>query len=83
MVDNLTGAGTTAGPSGQPWRGVDPAAIGAGRHWRYIPETLDRLDKEGRIYWPPKGKYPKLKQYLEESGGPAIGDLWMDIPVIG
>jgi len=83
MVDNLTGAGTTAGPSGQPWRGVDPAQIGAGRHWRYHPDTLEKLDHEGRIYWPPKGKYPKLKQYLHESAGAAVGDLWMDIQVIG
>ncbi len=83
MVDNLTGAGTTEGPSGQPWRGIDPTKIGAGRHWRYSPETLDRLDAEGRIYWPKKGKYPKLKQYLQESGGKAVGDIWMDIPVIG
>jgi len=83
MLDNLTGAGKTGGPSGQPWRGVDPAQIGAGRHWRYVPETLDRLDAEGRIYWPERGQYPKLKQYLTESGGATVGDLWMDIPVIG
>lgn len=83
MVDNLTGAGTTEGPSGQPWRGVNPAKIGAGRHWRYVPETLDRLDAEGRIYWPKRGKYPKLKQYLSETGGTTVGDIWTDIPVIG
>jgi DNA modification methylase len=82
-LDNLTGADTTNGPSGMPWRGVDPKEIGAGRHWRYVPETLDRLDSEGRIYWPKKGKYPKLKQYLAESGGAAVGDVWTDIPVIG
>ncbi len=82
-VDNLTGAGTTKGPSGLPWRGVDPAGIGAGRHWRYHPDTLERLDAEGRIYWPKKGKYPKLKQYLHESGGKAVGDVWTDIHVIG
>ena len=83
MVDNLTGAGTTNGPSGLPWRGVDPRKIGAGRHWRYSPETLDTLDAEGRIYWPKKGEYPKLKQYLSESKGAAVGDLWTDIQVIG
>lgn len=83
MVDNLTGAGTTAGPSGQPWRGVDPAKIGAGRHWRYHPDTLEKLDAEGRIYWPKRGRYPKLKQYLHESAGTAVGDLWNDIQVIG
>ena len=31
QVDNLTGAGTTQGESGQSWRGVDPTAVG--RHW--------------------------------------------------
>jgi hypothetical protein len=40
-------------------------------------------DREGRIYWPPRGKYPKLKQYLKESGGKAVGDLWTDIGVVG
>ncbi len=83
MVDNLTAAETTQGPSGQPWRGIDPKQIGAGRHWRYVPETLERLDAEGRIYWPPKGKYPKLKQYLHESAGKPVGDLWTDIPALG
>lgn len=82
-LDNLTGAGRTNGPSGQPWRGVDPGKIGAGRHWRYVPETLDKLDAEGRIYWPKRGEYPKLKQYLHESQGTALGDLWTDIQVIG
>lgn len=83
MVDNLTGAGTTEGPSGQPWHGIDPKAIGSGRHWRYVPETLERLDAEGKIYWPPRGRYPKLKQYLHESGGKSVGDIWADIPVLG
>ena len=83
MTDNLTGAGTTNGRSGQPWRGVDPTKIGQGRHWRYHPDTLDKLDAEGRIYWPKRGQYPKLKQYLHESGGTPVGDVWTDIHVIG
>lgn len=82
-LDNLTAAGTREGPSGQPWRNVDPRSVGAGRHWRYHPETLDRLDAEGRIYWPAKGVYPKLKQYLSESSGKTVGDLWADLPAIG
>ncbi len=74
MIDNLTGAGTTNGPSGQPWRGVDPKGIGAGRHWRYHPDKLDKLDADGRIHWPAKGQYPKLKQYLNDSSGTAVGE---------
>lgn len=80
---DLTGAGTRSGPSGEPWRDVDPKAIGSGRHWRYLPDTLDRLDAEGRIYWPQKGRYPKLKQYLEDMAGKPVGDIWDDIPVLG
>lgn len=84
MLDNLTGAGTTNGASGQPWRDIDPKRIGKGRHWRYHPDKLEELDSDGRIYWPKKpGGYPKLKQYLHESGGAAVGDLWTDIQVIG
>jgi site-specific DNA-methyltransferase (adenine-specific) len=85
MIDNLTGAGITGGPSGQPWRGIDPAKIGAGRHWRYTPETLDDLDAKKKIYWPKHGKYPKLKQYDWESEGKPIGDLWTDreVKVLG
>lgn len=80
---DLTAAGTREGPSGMPWRGVDPRAVGSGRHWRYHPDTLDRLDAEGRIYWPPRGDYPKLKQYLEDTQGATVGDIWTDVPVIG
>ena len=80
---DLTGAGLRNGPSGKPWRNIDPSQIGAGRHWRYAPETLDRLDSEGRVYWPKTGKYPKLKVYLEETGGTSVGDMWSDIQVIG
>jgi DNA modification methylase len=80
---DLTAPGTREGPSGLPWRGVDPRGVGAGRHWRYLPETLDRLDSEGRLYWPKRGQYPKLKQYLADSAGRTVGDLWTDLQTIG
>ena len=35
-TDNLTGAETSEGESGQPWRGFDPTRIG--RHWA-VPKT--------------------------------------------
>ncbi len=83
-LDNLTASGTRNGPSGLPWRGVDPARVGSGRHWRYHPDTLEELDKDGRIHWPKKeGGYPKLKQYLLDSKGASVGDVWTDIQVLG
>ncbi len=60
---SLTAPGTREGPSGKPWRGIDPAAIG--RHWAKVPEEMERLDREGRIHWPTKG-VPRLKRYEDE-----------------
>ena len=77
---DLTGAGTTQGATGQPWRGLNPKEIG--RHWARPPADLDELDKQGKIYWPAKGKWPHLKVYLDESQGARITNLWIDIPPI-
>jgi len=75
---DLTGAGITNGESGKPWRGFDVAA--KGRHWAYVPSELDRLDKEGKIYWPKKkGGWPRLKKYLDEAKGIPLQDVWTDI----
>lgn len=75
---DLTGAGTSEGESGKPWRGIEVTF--RGRHWAYIPSTLDKLDKEGRIYFPnKKDGMPRLKQYLEEMQGVKIQDIWNDI----
>jgi len=41
---------------------------------------LDRLDEEGKLYWPEKGKWPHLKLYLDESIGTPLSNLWIDIP---
>jgi len=82
-LGDLTASGTRQGPSGLPWRGIDPAQVGAGRHWRYHPDTLDELDRAGRIHWPQRGQYPKLKQYLDQSKGASVGDVWTDIQVLG
>lgn len=80
-LDNLTAAETRNGPSGQPWRGFDPAKVGAGRHWRFHPDNLDRLDKEGLIHWPKSGGFPQYKQYLTPESGTSLGDLWTDTEV--
>jgi site-specific DNA-methyltransferase (adenine-specific) len=92
----LTGTGTRNGSSGKPWRGIDPTAVG--RHWAIpgyvrsllpqaehetVQETLDELDKVGRILWPKKeGGTPSFKQYIDDLGGTDAQDIVTDIPPI-
>ena len=77
-LSDLTGAGIRHGESGQPWRGFDVTA--RGRHWMHQPAELDRLDAEGRIYWPSKkGGFPAYKRYLDDGGGRPLQDVWDDI----
>ena len=52
QVDNLTAAGVTRGETGQPWRGVDPTAVG--RHWA-IPQ---------RNSWPEEVQPPENYENL-------------------
>lgn len=87
---DITAAGTRTGPSGEPWRGIDPTA--KGRHWA-IPgfvsdivkghtaqEALDALDAAGRLFWPKQpGGMPRIKRYLEESKGIPAQDVITDI----
>jgi len=74
---DLCAAGTRKGSSGKPWRGIDPSV--KGMHWKFTVERLDELDKEGRIYWPPKGHMPQYKRYRDELKGKAVSDFWDDI----
>ena len=86
--DNLMAAGTRHGESGRPWRGVDPTE--RGRHWAVpgyvanalkagtVQDSLDELDRMGRIVWPQKeGGVPRFKRYLDEMKGVAVRD-WLD-----
>ena len=75
---DLTGAGTRGGETGHPWRGIDITA--KGRHWAYLPDTLDELDGQGKLHWPAKkGGMPRLKQFEDESKGVPLQDVWTDI----
>ena len=78
---DLTGAGTTNGISGEPWRNIDIKS--KGRHWAYVHDELERLDKEGKIHWPKKaGGMPRLKVYPEDMRGIPLQDIWDDIKVL-
>jgi site-specific DNA-methyltransferase (adenine-specific) len=81
MADNLLAAGVRHGESGKPWHGIDPTLTG--NHWQYTVAKLDELDKQGFIYWPTKGKMPRIKRYLEELDGRPMTSVWDDIPTVG
>jgi site-specific DNA-methyltransferase (adenine-specific) len=87
---DLTAAGTRAGPSGSPWRGINPTA--KGRHWaipRFVKDivgdldtqaALDALEAAGRIFWPKSADgIPMLKRYIDEARGVPALDVIADI----
>ena len=87
----LTGAGTRNGESGQAWSNYNPTARGRhwaipGRVVEElgldgsltVHQKLDGLDAAGYILHPPEGSgaMPTYHQYLEESPGMPIQDIW-------
>ena len=60
------------------WRGVKPPQ---GRGWAYKIETLEKLDKEGKIEWSSEG-VPRLKRYEDDIEGSVVQELWNDIKPI-
>ena len=97
-IGDLTGAGKRSGDSGKSWRGIDPTESGRhwavptaaiaraginGDFESLNPQgKLDRLDELGLIYWPPKGRIPQFKRYLEVDRGVSIQDVITDIKAI-
>ena len=78
---DLTGAGISSGVSGQPWRGFNPTE--KGRHWAYVPDTLDKMDKDSLIHWPKRGGWPAHKVYWDDTKkGRPVHSTWFDIPPI-
>jgi site-specific DNA-methyltransferase (adenine-specific) len=74
-LDNMTS------PNPRPnltyeWKGYPPPPKG----WRYSRETMQKLDEEGRIWYPStKDNRPRLKRYLNETSGRIVDNLWTDI----
>jgi len=63
---------TKNGPTGQPWKGLEPPK---GRHWRYSPDELTRLDKSGLIEWS-ENNNPRKIIYADENKGKKLQDIW-------
>jgi len=81
-INDVTGSGLRKGETGQPWRGIDPANIGKGRHWMRTPAELEEMAADGRIYFPPKGGTPGWKRYANELKGQPVDSIWDDIPAL-
>lgn len=77
---------TTGRPNGwHIYKGYEPPATG----WRYSAGTLQRLDEEGRIYFPKHkdgtldtSRRLALKRYLAEQKGNIVTNVWTDIPPV-
>jgi len=73
-------SGKRKGETGKPWRNVDPNKQGKeGMHWVTTHDKLEEYDKQGLVYFPPKGVTPQLKYYLEQSPGVPLNEVWDDI----
>jgi len=81
-INDVTGSGLRKGETGQPWRGIDPAKIGKGRHWMRTPTELEEMAADGRIYFPSKGGTPGWKRYANELKGQPVDSIWDDIPAL-
>lgn len=64
---------TKNGVTGEKWEGKYPPE---GRHWRYAPEKLDKLNSQNLIEWSSTGN-PRLKNYADEHKGKKIQDTWV------
>jgi DNA modification methylase len=75
MSGDLGAAGLSGGGYDYTWKGVR-------RIWRVPEATMAELESEDRIFYTKNG-IPRIKRYLDESKGQALGDLWTDIqPVV-
>jgi site-specific DNA-methyltransferase (adenine-specific) len=74
MSGDLGASGLSGGGYEYEWKGVT-------RVWRCPPETMQRLDDEGRIFYTKNG-IPRIKRYLDESQGLPMQDVWTDIEAL-
>jgi site-specific DNA-methyltransferase (adenine-specific)/adenine-specific DNA-methyltransferase len=71
MSDNLSAKGLSGGGYKYTWKGCDGL-------WRCPVTTMERLDKEGRIFYTKNG-VPRLKRFLDEMEGRPVQSVWDDI----
>ncbi|HRK06025.1 MAG TPA: site-specific DNA-methyltransferase [Chlorobiota bacterium] len=69
--DNLTAKGLSGGGYNYAYKGVTSL-------WRCPPETMKRLDEEGKLHFTKTGGI-RLKRYLDETLGVPLQTLWTDV----
>jgi adenine specific DNA methylase Mod len=74
MSGDASAGGLSGGGYDYEWKGVR-------RVWRFPPETMQRLDGEGRIFYTRNG-IARVKRYLDESRGLPIQDVWSDVEAV-
>lgn len=74
MSGDLGAAGLAGGGYQYEWNGVT-------KLWRCPKETMEKLDKQGRIYYT-KNRVARIKRYLDESEGLPIQDTWNDVEAL-
>ncbi len=70
----LHAPGIRYGVTGKAWKGLLPPQ---GRHWAFVPETLDKFERDGKIEWSPTGN-PRLKMFADENPGYPVQDIWAE-----
>lgn len=71
MSGDLGAAGLQGGGYDYVWKGVR-------RIWRLPQSSMEKLDKEGKLYYTKTG-IPRIKRYLDESKGMPTQDIWSDV----
>lgn len=56
--------------------------LGFTRTWKYTKEKMQKYYKEGVVFQPSPDSLPQKKQYLDESKGMKLNDLWFDISAV-
>jgi len=50
--------------------------------WKYTQEKMLEYYKQGVVFQPAPGALPQRKQYLDESKGMKLNDMWVDISAV-
>ena len=72
--DNLSAKGLSGGGYNYSYKGISG-------YWRCPLETMQELDKSGRLHFTKAGGI-RIKRYLDENKGNPVQALWTDIPPI-